>query len=141
MTEINFEDEYNKLKYIINSGKINDHIFKDLYNGGYINIRDINGATTLINISYRDTIENLMDKIQHKNGMPKYKQILKFGGITLESHRTLYHYKIPVGGIVLLVNNINAYYNYQIDKMSTKILKEINEDQFEIETVLSKNIL
>ena len=31
MTEINFEDEYNKLKYILNSGKINDHIFKSLY--------------------------------------------------------------------------------------------------------------
>ena len=31
MTEINFEDEYNKLKYIINSGKIDDYIFKDLY--------------------------------------------------------------------------------------------------------------
>ena len=141
MTEINFEDEYNKLKYIINSGKINDHIFKGLYSGGYINIRDIKGTTTLISISYRDTVENLMDKIENKNGMPKYKQILKFGGTTLEYHRTLYHYKIPIGGIILLVNNINAYYNYQIDKMSTKILKEINEDQFEIEMVLSKNIL
>ena len=141
MTEINFEDEYNKLKYIINSGKINDHIFKGLYKGGYINIRDINGATTLINITYRDNVENLIDKIVNKNGMPKYKQILNFGGITLESHRTLYHYKIPVGGIVLLVNNINAYYPCQLDKMSTKILKEINEDQFEIEMALSKNIL
>ena len=141
MTEINFEDEYNKLKYIINSGKINDHIFKGLYSGGYINIRDIKGTTTLISISYRDTVENLMDKIENKNGMPKYKQILKFGGTILEYHRTLYHYKIPIGGIILLVNNNNVYYPYQIDKMSTKILKEINEDHFEIEMRLSKNIL
>jgi len=141
MTEINFEDKYNKLKYIINSGKINEHIFKDLYKGGYINIRDIKGTTTLINIAYTDTVNNLMDKIETKNGIPKYKQILKFGDDTLESHRTLYHYKIPIGGIILLVNNINIYYPQQIDEMSTKILKEVNEDQFEIEMMLSKNIL
>ena len=69
MTDINFEDEYNKLKYIINSGKINDYIFTDLYKGGYINIRDIKGTTTLINITYTDTVNNLMDKIETKNGM------------------------------------------------------------------------
>ena len=141
MTEINFEDEYNKLKYIINSGKINDYIFKGLYNGGYINVRDIKGTTTLINIAYTDTVKILMDKIVNKNGIPKYQLILKFGNVTLESHRTLYHYKIPIGGIISLVNNINIYYPYQIDEMSTKILKEVNEDQFEIEMMLSKNIL
>ena len=141
MTEINFEDEYNKLKYILNSGKINDHIFKGLYDGGYINIKDIKGITSLIKVSYRDTVNDLMVKIESKKLLPKHIQILKFGDAILEPHRTLYHYKIPIGGNVILINNIFKYYPPQEGGRSSKILKEINADNFEIEILLSKNIV
>ena len=140
MSYINFEEKYLNLKKIINTGKINDYIFNGLYKGGNINICNIKGLTFSIQVCYKDTIHTVMDQIKHIKNIPIHKQVLKFGTTVLESHRTLYHYKIPIEGILYLIINKDKYNPTARDKWAAKILKQINKDQFEINIQTQKII-
>ena len=126
------EAEYKKLYDHLMRGKFDEYIFQNLYKGGDINVKDITGKNIKIKVRYTDTVDNLRKKIQDIEGIPKFQQKLIFGTKRLNPHRTLFHYKIPIGGVVYLALNFKPKLSWRPEDK-----KDINEDQFMIQEHLN----
>ena len=128
------ENEY--LKKIINQGKIDQYVFESLYKGGNITVMSLTGGKFSINVYYTDRIEDIQQKIYNQEGIPMNSQRLIFGGRRLASHRTLYHYKIPVGGLIHIVMDLHPPCRPWMPRNK----KDMHDDNYYIEQAVTKLI-
>jgi len=125
-----------RLEKAFYTGKINNFIFEGLYEGGQVMVVTLTGKNIPINVRYSDKVEDVQQRIYEQEGIPIFNQRLIFGGKCLKPHRSLYNYKIPIGGTLHLVMNMHPPLRPWVPKDP----KEIADDQYYIDEAVRKLI-
>ena len=96
-----------KVKDAAFRGKFSEWVFKSLHEGGEITIQTLTGKKIKIHVSTRTTVLNVKHSLMKQEGVPVQNSRLIFGGQQMMNHRTLFHYRVPVGATVHLVVNLD----------------------------------
>ena len=118
------------------TGKTDQLIFEGLYKGGQITVTTLTGGKIPVNVRYTDNVKDIQEKIYKTEGIPVLNQRIIFGGRRLKPHRSIYSYKIPVGGQLHLVMDMSPVQH----PWCPSDPKEIADDQYYIEEAVRKLI-
>jgi hypothetical protein len=118
------------------TGKTDQLIFEGLYKGGQITVTTLTGGKIPVNVRYTDNVKDIQEKIYKTQGIPVLNQRIIFGGRRLKPHRSIYSYKIPVGGQLHLVMDMSPVQH----PWCPSDPKEIADDQYYIEEAVRKLI-
>lgn len=70
------------------------HLVQRVRGGMQIFVKNLHGKTLTLKMGLNDTIDDVMAKIQEREGIPPDHQRLLFSGVLLRKGRTLADYKI-----------------------------------------------
>ena len=118
------------------TGKIDQLIFDGLYKGGQVNIVTLTGKKIPVDVKYTNVIKDIQQQIYEQESIPIFNQRLVFGSRRLKPHRSLYSYKIPIGGTIHLVVDMHP----KLCPWCPSDPKEIADDQYYIDVAVRKFI-
>ncbi len=87
-----------------------------------ISVQTPAGKIITLEVKASDTINEVMSKIQEKEGIPTQKQRLTFNKDILEEHRTLYSYDIQKDSTLTLETKLHVYVSVPSTGVSTSTL-------------------
>ena len=125
--------ENQKFKDILFKGRFESWVFETLFDGGEIFVCALDGTLTSIEVKYSTKISDIKKKLAIPDEV-KYR--LCFGGrrgsAQLEDHRTLFHYRIPVGSTIHMLME-NKHEGHKIISENIDKEKEKFDDQYYIQ--------
>ena len=134
---LRLKEENQKFRNILYKGRFDTWVFEGLLNGGVVEVCSLDGTCIPAEVKQYTKISDIKKYLRSVMNIPNDEKFrLCFGGsrgsAILEDHRTLFHYRIPVGATIhMLMERKSSAHEIMSQNMTTE--KEIFDDQYYIE--------